>query len=108
MRTVTADATSALVDAVSASFASFAVDLTVEEVVSRAWASVTFRGARHEIGLRLEGEGAVAAASEFVKGLEAADFRLPGHVVADIALLSETRQPRSVSLRLEALTVRDR
>ena len=81
--------------------------LKVEEVRSRAWASVTFGGARHELWLRLEGAGAEEAADRLLAQLGTAEFALRGHIVADIALVSQERRPGSVRLRIEALTVKD-
>ncbi len=111
MQPLTNDATTALLRALRASFVSFG-SITFEEIASRSWASVTFTGARHQITLRLDGTGADAAATAFLANLEAAEFRLRGHILADIALLSEERcvglegAPR-VRIRLEALTVED-
>ena len=81
--------------------------VSVEEVRSRSWASITFSGARHDLSLRIEGEGAEAAAERFLGTLDAAEFPLDGHVLADISLVSQERRPGCVRLRLEALTVRD-
>jgi hypothetical protein len=102
------DATSALLRSVCASFVSF--DLTVEEIRSRSWASVTFAGARHELVFRIEGEGAAEAADHFIRHLEAKEFELRGHIMADIALVSEERKDGGdmVRIGLEALTVEDR
>lgn len=100
------DSTSVLLRAVRAMVAS-AERFVVEEVRSRSWASVTFAGARHELSFRLEGAGAEDAAARFVAGLEAAEFALRGHVVADIALVGEERRPGCARLCLEALTVED-
>lgn len=102
------DATAALVSAIRAAFGSLAGAVVVEEIRSRAWASVTFRGARHELRLRLEGAGADAAATRFLDGLEAKEFVLPGHILADIGRISIQRLPGSVRIALEALTVEDR
>lgn len=101
-----ADATSALLRAVRAALES-AAGFVLEEVRSRSWASVTFSGARHELAFRLEGEGAEDAAARFVSGLEAAEFSLRGHILADIALMGEERRAGFARLRLEALTVED-
>lgn len=100
------DATSALLRAVRLNLHSFG-GFVLEEIVSRSWASVTFSGARHELAFRLEGDGAEQAAARFLADLEAAEFELRGHVLADIALLSEERRPGQVRIRLEALTVED-
>lgn len=106
MTAVRADATSALLRAVRATLES-AGRFVLEEVRSRSWASVTFTGARHELAFRLEGDGAEAAAGRFAAGLEAAEFSLAGHVLADIALVQDERQPGVARIRLEALTVED-
>jgi hypothetical protein len=100
------DVATALVRAIRDSLAG-AGRFTLEELVSRAWASVTFSGSRQELAFRIEGDGAEAAASRFLSGLRAAEFPLSGHILADIALMSEERQPGCARIRLEALTVED-
>jgi hypothetical protein len=86
--------------------------MRVEEACSRSWASVTFVGARHELTLVLHGNEALAKADTFLAGLEATEFHLDGHILADIALVSREDmkgagdQPE-VRLKLEALTVED-
>jgi hypothetical protein len=101
------DATTALLRAVRAAAGGPEGAFVLEEVASRSWASVTFSGARHELAFRLEGDGAEAAAERFASGLEAAEFPLRGHILADIALVDEERRPGWARLRLEALTVED-
>jgi hypothetical protein len=100
------DATSALLRAIrlNLNFGGF----VVEEITSRSWASVTFCGARHELAFRLEGPDAEQAADRFLANLDAAEFGLRGHVLADIALMAEERRPGCVRISLEALTVEDR
>jgi hypothetical protein len=100
------DATTALLRAIRVRFVGFA-GFAIEEIRSRAWASLTFRGARHELVFRLEGEGAEDAAGQFLTGLAARDLRMPGHLVADLTLVAEERRPGSARIRLEALTVED-
>jgi hypothetical protein len=100
------DATSALLRAVRAACAGAPV-FVVEEIRSRSWSSGTFSGARHELAFRLEGEGADAAADDFVKGLDPVALELRGHILADIALTGDERRPGSASLRIEALSVED-
>ena len=106
MRAPLNDATSALLRALRAAFATFA-GFAIEEVRSRSWASVTFSGARHELAFRLEGPGAEAAAASFCEGLSVAEFDLRGHILADIALVSQERSADCARIRLEALTVED-
>ena len=100
------DATSALLRALrlNLNFRGF----VLEEVASRSWASVTFSGARHELAFRLEGPEAGEAADRFLANLDVAEFELRGHILADIALMSEDRRPGCVRIGLEALTVEDR
>lgn len=98
------DAATALLRAVHVHFVHFA-GFVLEEMTSRRWASVTFRGARHELAFRLEGEGAEEAAGRFLSDLRARDFRLRGHLLADISLVAEERRPGCARIRLEALTV---
>lgn len=82
---------------------------SIVRIRSRDWNSATFTGVRHEISYRLQGEGAEAAAETFLKGLEEREFGMRGHVLADIALISETRSYEDsglvILLDLEALTV---
>ncbi len=73
-------------------------------VRSEAWASATFAGARH----RFEFEPACAArANAFADALEATEFNLNGHLVADITVAARTTGPTGVALTVEALTVED-
>ena len=100
------DATTAFLRSICATFATFR--MTIEEIRSRSWASATFAGARHELTFRIEGEGAGAAADRFLENLEAAEFELRGHILADIALVAEERIDGGwVRISLEALTVED-
>lgn len=101
------DATSEVVRSLRNSFGG--LGLVFEEIRSRSWASVTFSGARHELGFRVCGEGAAEAADHFVRHLEAREFQLRGHIMADIALVSEERPDGAgwVRISLEALTVED-
>ena len=101
-----ADATSALLRALRVALVGANIG-TIERVDSREWASITFSGARHEITLRLGGEGAEAAADAFAAGLDAAEFRLRGHILADIVLVGREAVDGGVRLSLEALTVED-
>jgi hypothetical protein len=99
------DATTAFLRAIGVNFVNLAV--VIEEVRSRAWASATFGGARHELGLHISGEGAEAAVERFAATLDAREFELRGHILADIALVAKERVEGGVRLRLEALTVEE-
>ncbi|HEY0412962.1 MAG TPA: hypothetical protein VGD66_07465 [Allosphingosinicella sp.] len=107
MEPLTRDATTALIGAMCARLSGFGRRFALEEVRSRGWASVTFTGARHELTFRIEGSSAETAASDFLSNLRAAEFRLRGHVLADVALVSEERHPGRVRIAIEALTVED-
>lgn len=96
------DATTELLRALAASPASF----TIEEARSRNWASATFAGVRHELMLRLDGDGASAVADLLLDGIEEREFDLRGHYLADIALVArEDVAGGAVRIRLEALTI---
>ena len=101
------DASTAFLQAIRVTFVNFA-DFLLDEIRSRRWASVTFQGARHEIAFRLEGEGAEEAAGRFLGALDARNFQLRGHLLADISLVSEERRPGFARIRLDALTVEER
>jgi hypothetical protein len=101
------DATTDLLRAVRVRAGHYA-GFVLEEIRSRRWASVTFQGARHEIVLRLEGQGAGEAAGRLLANLEARGFELRGHLVADVSLVSEERRPGFARIRLDALTVEDK
>jgi hypothetical protein len=79
----------------------------LEEIHSRRWASVTFQGARHKLAFRLEGEGAEAAAAHLLSRLDARNFELRGHLLADVSLVAEERRPGFARIRLDALTVEE-
>lgn len=111
MQPVTNDATTAFLRALRNRFADFRA-IAFEEVRSRSWASATFTGARHTVAFRLDGPGAEWAADAFLADLDTAEFRLRGHILADIALVSDERTKGAggepnVRIRLEALTVED-
>ena len=100
------DAATALLQALSGHFAHFA-GFALEEIRTRCWASVTFRGARHELAFQLAGEGAEKLAARFLSSLQARDFTLRGHLLADVTLVAEERRPGWARIRLEALTVEE-
>ena len=101
------DATTALLRAVRLRFTG--LEMVIEEIRSRSWASATFAGARHELTFRIEGEGADAAAELFLATLTEAEFELRNHILADIALVADERPDggNRVRISLEALTVED-
>ena len=88
-------------------FATFRGETAVEWLDATPWASVTFTGARHRFRIALDGDGAVGAAADFLAAMDGMDLPIPGHIVADLALVGEQRgdNGRHVSLEIEALTV---
>jgi hypothetical protein len=69
----------------------------------RPWSSVTFTGARH----RLRIAAPPPAADWLTERLEAIDFAIPGHIVADIALAGCALRDGLFELEVEALTIED-
>lgn len=98
------DAATSLMRAIRMQFVNF-MNFELEEISSRPWASVTFRGARLELTFRLEGEGAESAAGRFLSGLNASALPLRGHLLAELRLVAEERRPGRARIRLSALTV---
>ena len=95
---------------VSVGFVGFAGEISAIVLDEVDWASVTFTGARHRLRVTLDGESAVGAAADFLAQLPDLDLPVPGHIVADIALVAEERgdDGRYAALELEALTIEDR
>ncbi|MDB5668966.1 MAG: hypothetical protein JWL74_1916 [Alphaproteobacteria bacterium] len=95
---------------VTGTVGTFGGEIRTQSIEQTGWASVTFTGARHRLRLTLEGEGAVGAAADFLAALPELDLPIPGHIVADIALVAEERgdDGRYAALELEALTIEDR
>lgn len=80
---------------------------TLDDRRSEPWQSLLFDGGRHSFALRLDGAGlddAVAAIRDEI----AADFAVPGHVVADIRVVGVDRDDRQTVVSFEALTIEDR
>lgn len=82
--------------------------LEVRSARSESWASATFSGSRHSFALTLTGPGAIATAGRLADELDAIEFRLPGHLVADIAMAGRADGRDRSAFTIEALTVEDR
>ena len=54
----------------------------------RAWASISFSGARHIVTLRFDGDAAVAAGEHFIAALPDHEFAIPRRLVADAAIVA--------------------
>jgi hypothetical protein len=81
--------------------------ILLSDIQSIDWQSLTFAGQRHLLRLRVPGPGADLIVGLFTRGIEEAEFAIPGHIVADIAVAgAPIRAPDgSVTLAIEALTV---
>ena len=53
----------------------------------KAWASITFAGARHSLSLIFAGAEAVEAGERFIANLPEHEFAIPGQLVADAAVI---------------------
>ena len=83
--------------------------ILLREFRSIDWQSLTYVGERHEISLRLPPPHAEGAASKLIDGLEEAEFDIPGHILADIALAAGPMhgEDGSIGIEIEALTIRE-
>jgi hypothetical protein len=81
--------------------------ILLTELRSVDWQSLTFVGERHEIRLRIPAPGASEIARRLCEGLSDAEFRIPGQIVADIAVVGELRpvEDGSIGIHIEALTI---
>ena len=81
--------------------------ILLTEFRSTDWQLLTFVGERHDFQLRVAGADASAILSQILTGLDEAEFEIPGHLLADIAVAQEPcRQgDGSMTVGLEALTV---
>jgi hypothetical protein len=81
--------------------------ILLTEVQSVDWRSLTFSGERHQIHLRVPGPGSREIVERMCFGLEDAEFSIPGHIVADIAVIGAPKRglDGSTSLAIEALTI---
>lgn len=81
--------------------------VAVDVLASRPWASITFSGERHHLRVSFDGPGAVGAAADLLQRLDALEVAIPGLLLADLALLAESRRDdgRRARLDLEALTI---
>ncbi len=81
--------------------------ILLSEVQSVDWQSLTFAGERHLMRLRVPGPDAELIVGRFTSGIEDAEFSIPGHIVADIAVAGAPARAAdgSITLEIEALTV---
>jgi hypothetical protein len=81
--------------------------ILLTEVHTIDWRSLTFTGERHPIQLRVPGPNSTEVVERMCCALEDAEFSIPGHIVADIAVLGAPKWSLdgSTSLTIEALTI---
>jgi hypothetical protein len=79
-------------------------------VSERAWASITFEGARYTVAIAFEGDEAVDAGERFIAALPDHEFAIPGQLVAEASVVEADHRllpsPR-LSMRCELLLLRD-
>ena len=83
--------------------------IMLSEFHSTDWRSLTFTGERHRIDLRIPGPRADRIAEALTVNLADAEFMIPGHILADIAVEGAMIEhpDGTISLRIEALTVEE-
>lgn len=77
------------------------------EARSDDWQSLTFRGERHELSLRLAPPEAEASLARLLDGLDEAEFDLSGHLVVDVSPAGGPvhHADGSIEIAIEALTI---
>jgi hypothetical protein len=99
------DAATLLERALCRAAADAGVTMTVDSVESARWSSVTFTGARHEVRISAPHSPALDG---WLADLPEQEFRMPGHLVADLAVAAISREGGIVRAGIEMLTVESR
>ena len=81
--------------------------ILLSDAESVDWRSLTFTGERHRLEVRIPGPDSAYIAERMCAGLEAAEFSIPGVIVADVAVAGgpERAPDGSTAIKIEALTV---
>jgi hypothetical protein len=81
--------------------------ILLTDMQSVDWQSLTFVGERHVFHFRVPGDDSAAVAERLCNGLEDAEFKISGQIVADISIADPPVRASdgSTSLTIEALTV---
>ncbi|AKM07555.1 hypothetical protein [Pelagerythrobacter marensis] len=82
----------------------------VRRHTEKAWASITFEGARHTLEIDFDGAQAVAAAEHFIADLPEHEFAIPGQIVAEatVTRVDHTLLPHPrLTLECELLLLED-
>ena len=98
------DAATLLERALVANAAAAGVTAEVTGATATRWASATFVGARHRMTIA----GATCdGLAEWLGGLAEAELPLRRHLVADLAVIEQTRDGGRFAATIEALTVEE-
>lgn len=97
----------AILRAVAAMLAPHDVQLVIEELRCRDWASLTMVGGRHELDLRLDGPGAPAALALLQAELPDADIAIAGHILAELVVVPGDADAGQVAFTLNALAIHE-
>lgn len=73
----------------------------------RPWCSATFVGARHHLVIAVGGEDAAERTGALAQALPDAEFRIPGHVIADLAVEAIIADADQARLVLSVLSIED-
>lgn len=75
----------------------------------KAWASITFAGARHRVELVFDGAEAVEAGECFIAFLPEHEFAIPGQLVADAAVVevASVVEPERLTVTCELLLLEE-
>lgn len=75
----------------------------------KAWASITFEGARHTLDIAFAGGEAVAAGEAFIAALPDHEFAINGHFVADATVTAADHRldPPHLQVSCEVLLLKD-
>lgn len=91
-----------------------APSLVIEDFSSEPWASLTFRGMRHTLAIRLHGaQNAVETAYDRLEAmLEEPDLALPGHFLAELERVESNGEihfdgSMTLGIHFEALTIEE-
>lgn len=85
----------------------FGARVVIVELRARDWASLTLRGARHDIDLRLDGPGAADALAAMAAQLPHANVSIAGQLLAELVVEPGTADGSGVPLNLAALVIDD-
>lgn len=79
----------------------------IERATSRPWASALFEGRRHIIRLRFSGADYLARCDVFLTDIDAKEWRLGSHFVADVSIDDGDADNESIWVELSVLTIQD-